>query len=460
MRKTLHATLYVLGCWLFLIATPSPAEPAAANAAPPRAQVDAVAQVIEANYYDAAKGKRVADDLRAQAGQGRYDAFTDPRDLANALTERLQPLDGHFSVRWSDKAPPPPTRGPAKKGLRIISPDQERLSRRANYGIRRVEVWPGNVGYLDLREFAHIEFGRSSPSPARQAIDAALHMLSGTDAIVIDLRYNGGGSPAMVGYLSSAFTPKGADIYNTFHSREGTQSEAPDDTYPTPRLDVPLYLLTSGRTASAGEAFAYTLKNAKRAVVVGDRSAGAANPGGLFPAGQGLEVFVSTGSPISPITHRNWEHEGVMPDVAVDPEQALSAARALAQEAVVKRGLPEPDATDARWVLEALRAPATQPASATFDEYLGQYGPFKVTNQQGRFCLLRDRRPPVFLQWLSKDLFAAIDQPNQRLRFERNAQGDVVALEWMMPQDSLRVRRDAGSETRASQTKAAASVRP
>ena len=108
--------------------------------------------------------------------------------------------------------------------------------RRGNFGVRRVEVLPGNVGYIDLREFANFAFGRPD-EPARRAIEAALQMVSATDAVIIDLRENGGGAPAMVGYLTSAFTPKDAKIYNVFHSRRGTRSEAPSDWYPTPRLE-------------------------------------------------------------------------------------------------------------------------------------------------------------------------------------------------------------------------------
>ena len=130
------------------------------------------------------------------------------------------------------------------------------------------------------------------------------------DAVIIDLRYNGGGSPAMVGYLVSAFTPRDADIYNVFHGREGTESERPKDAYASPRLDVPLYVLISGLSASAAESTTYTLQAAHRATVVGEPSAGAANPGGEFPVGDGFNVFISTGTPVNPVTGKNWEGVG------------------------------------------------------------------------------------------------------------------------------------------------------
>jgi C-terminal processing protease CtpA/Prc len=141
----------------------------------------------------------------------------------------------------------------------------------------------------------------------------------------------------MVGYLVSAFTPKGANIYNTFRRRDGSDSEAPRDAYAHPRLSVPLYILISAHTGSAAESFAYTLKNAGRATIVGETSGGAANPGGPVNVGNGFSVFVPTGSPISPITNTNWEGTGVVPDVKVAPAAALGAARTLALQALNKR---------------------------------------------------------------------------------------------------------------------------
>ena len=164
-----------------------------------------------------------------------------------------------------------PNAAPTPEDAPVAPPSASSLAkfRRGNYGVRRAEVLPGNLGYLDLRGFAPFEFGVAD-QPERQAIEAALQLLANTDALIIDLRENGGGAPQMVGYLGSAFVRKDADIFNTFHGRDRTMSEAPLEWYPRPRLDTPLFVLTSARTASAAEAFAYTLQRAKRAVVVGE----------------------------------------------------------------------------------------------------------------------------------------------------------------------------------------------
>src|SRR5690606_35764709 len=96
------------------------------------------------------------------------------------------------------------------------------------------------------------------------------------------------------------------------------------------RLDQPVYVLVSGRTASAAESFGYTLQAAQRAIVVGEASAGGANPGEMASVGDGFSVFVSDGSPVNPITQTNWEGTGVIPDVTVPAGDALLKAEQMA----------------------------------------------------------------------------------------------------------------------------------
>lgn len=393
----------------------------------PRPVVEGVAQAIADNYYDASKGAAVAKDLRAEAAKGAYDRLTDPRDLATALSERLRPLDHHFNVAWSAEGAAPPRPAAAPTPTAVSAPSPVNPIKRANYGIRRVEILNGNLGYIDMRMFAHFEFGDQN-APARKAIEAALQTVANTDAVIIDLRDNGGGSPAMVGYLASAFTPKGADIYNTFKYREGTESEAPKDWYPAPRLETPLYVLISGRTGSAAEALAYTLKNAKRAVIVGEASGGAANPGGPVPVAGGFSIFVSNGSPISPITKTNWEGDGVQPDIKVPAAEALDVARVLALETVLKTATG-PAAQDARWALETLRAEASPPPTKPLTDYAGAYGAVEIVQVDGRLAMKRGRRPLTVLLPLGGDTFSVVNESGRRVVFERDAKGAVTAFE-------------------------------
>ena len=385
---------------------------AGAQQRPPRETVEAVAAAIESTYFDAKRAAEIAKDLRAQNRRGDFDTLA-PADLATALTDRLKPLDRHFGVHWDAPSPAGgPRRAPAPR------PDT---------GVRRVEVLPGNLGYLDLAFFAGFDFADKA-APPRLAIDAALQLLAWTDAVIIDLRNNGGGSPAMVGYLSSAFTPRGADIYNTFHSREGTSSEAPLDWHPAPRLEVPLYVLVSARTGSAAEALAYTLQSAGRATVVGETTAGAANPCGHVDVGHGFSVFVSDGSPVNPITKRNWEGDGVVPTLAVDPSDALRVAQVQALERVLARSTREDAMTEVRWALEALQAHGQRPV-APLAPLAGTYGDIVASADGDALLLKQGRRPVRALRPLPNGEFFYDGEPHRRVAFGRDADGRVTALE-------------------------------
>jgi hypothetical protein len=397
--------------------------PAAATAAP-RDVVEQVATLIENNYFDLTRAATIANDLRTGARSGQFDSLRDPRDLATAVTTRLQPRDHHFRLTWSPAVQPTSSRpdstdpGPAQS--------LETLERRNAYGFRRVEMLPGALGYIDLRTFADFSFAQPD-EPARQAADAALALVSSADAVIIDLRNNGGGSPNMVGYLVSAFTPPDANIYNTFQHRDAAGTERPKQSYSKPRLDVPLYILISGRTASAAESTAYTLQAAKRAVIVGEVSGGAANPGGEFPVGDGFNVFISTSTAINPITGTNWEGVGVKPDVPVNPDKALERAEILALQQVLAR---EASNVETRWILEALQAEAAPEPGAPLSDYVGSYtGGASIVAKNAALGLRRDRRPLWSLVRIHGDVFAVRDEPFRRVQFERNSSGRITRFQ-------------------------------
>ncbi|WP_298020481.1 S41 family peptidase [uncultured Parasphingopyxis sp.] len=387
----------------------------------PRDIADSVAAQIEENYFDEAKATEVAGVVRQQASGGAYDGITDPFRLASALTETIAPYDGHFRVTWSP--PDEAIDGDDARGRELYSfPD---MIRRNGNGFRRVSSLPANIGYIEMSNFANIDFGDPN-DPVRQSADAALALVSEADAVIIDLRDNGGGAPSMVGYLTSAFTPPDADIYNVFIGRGPDQSEAPEIFYPHPRLEIPLYVLISARTGSAAEAFAYTVKNAGRATVIGEASAGAANPGGLVDAGNGFAVFVSFGAPRSPVTGTNWEGDGVAPDVQVPANEALTTAQRMALDRLAR-------SSDAayRQAIAWARESLDQPVPATgLAAYSGTFGPYSFEAADNVLHLSQGRRPVLTLLPLGDDTFFRSDDPLVRYHFIRS-DGSIEAVESM-----------------------------
>jgi len=394
----------------------------ATGAVEPRQVTDRIARAIEEHYFDPAAGARAASAIREEAARGAFDRMA-AQQLANSLTARLERYDRHFAVSYA----PPSEAGQEAGGAAPSAYGPEEMDRRSGYGFRDVGVLPGNVGYIDLRTFAPIDFADAN-WPARRAADGALMLMARTDALIVDLRHNNGGDPSMVGYLVSAFVEPGRDVYNVFHARAGQRSERPETPWAGPRLAMPVYILISARTGSAAEAFAYTLQAAGRATVIGETSAGAANPGGSVPVGDGWQVFVAAATPINPVTGRNWEGTGVAPDVAIPAAGALVSARIAALEAVLP-GLPAAERPDAELTLEALRAGARPGQASDLDAFAGTFEDLSVMQEGGQLSVRTGRRLPAALGRLSQDLFYSVDAPSTRYEFRRDSAGQVTSVE-------------------------------
>jgi hypothetical protein len=273
--------------------------------------------------------------IRDRVRRGEYERITSAQALADSLTAHLQAVskDRHLRVRYSDE-PLPRLEGPPRP-----TPEMEAraraFGRQVNFGFERVERLPGNVGYLELRSFGF------DPDWIGDAAAAAFGFLANTHALIIDVRRNGGGSPGMVAFVSSyLFGPDSVHL-NSLYWRPGNRTEHFYTRTRVPGLrygpDRPVYVLTSRRTFSGAEEFAYNLQTRQRAVIVGDTTGGGAHPGGMQRVTDHFGVWVPTGRAINPVTQTNWERVGVRPDLAVPADQALRAAQLAALRAMRER---------------------------------------------------------------------------------------------------------------------------
>jgi C-terminal processing protease CtpA/Prc len=167
----------------------------------------------------------------------------------------------------------------------------------------------------------------------------------------------------MVAMVLSYLVPPQTEL-NRFHRRGRDVDEqmwslpyVPGGRWST---DKPVYVLTSNRTGSGAEEFAYDLQQMKRGTVVGGVTWGGANPGDFLPIDQHFAIFVPTGAAVNPISKTNWEGVGVKPDVAVDPAIALETARHLALERLIATATGD-RARELRELLQTQPAPSAKP---------------------------------------------------------------------------------------------------
>jgi hypothetical protein len=285
--------------------------------------IDRLINEVNDSYVFPEMAKKVDATLREKQKRGHYDNITSARQLSDALTQDLQATtrDKHLRVMFSDA--PIPERRPNKEPSAEEAASRLAMMRAGNFGVKKVERLPFNIGYLELEGFA----------PAKDAADtiaAAMTLLAHSDALIIDLRNNGGGDSGAVTLLASYLFDKRTRL-NDFYYREGNRIEQrwSADVVPGLRFGQKkdVYILTSKDSFSAAEDFAYALKNIKRATVVGETTGGGANPGDDRRLLPNFSVFMPLGRSVSPVTQSNWEGVGVTPDVAVRAEDALHTAQ-------------------------------------------------------------------------------------------------------------------------------------
>jgi hypothetical protein len=189
---------------------------------------------------------------------------------------------------------------------------------------------------------------------ANETTAAAMNFLANTDALIIDLRRNGGGQPEMVALLSSYLFDQRAhlnDIYSRFDNR--TQEYWTRDTVAGKRYgeSKPVYVLTSKRTFSGAEEFAYNLKNLKRATVIGEVTGGGAHPVRPHRLTDHFMIGVPFARAINPITQTNWEGVGVTPDIDTTAEQALKVAHLAALKNLMAKATDQQRANELQRVI-------------------------------------------------------------------------------------------------------------
>ena len=387
------------------------------DAARKQVVIDDIAREFNRSYVFPETAKKVEQRLRARLASGEYESHKTAREFAQAVSKDILDVtaDRHAGFTFSPETAANIRRMNSRNDeeVRQARERQAASSRFNNFAFRKAEWMAGNVGYLDFRNFLPAD-------AAGNTATAALNFLAHCDALIIDLRQNGGGDPTMIQLISSYFFSEPTHL-NDIYTRETNATENYWTLPYVPGLrmaDVELYVLTSARTFSAAEEFTYNLKNLKRATIVGETTGGGAHPTDRRVVQEDFVLRVPFARSINPISKTNWEGTGVAPDVAVPAAAAFDKAYELALEKVRGRASDQITRNQIDWVLTGVRARVTPPSVAeqTLRSYAGTYGERKVTFENG--ALFYQRTGPKYrLVPLSSTLFGLDGMDNFRLEF-------------------------------------------
>jgi hypothetical protein len=292
------------------------------DAAERQRAIDGAAAMLNEFYVFPEIAKKMEEAIRAKQKAGAYESLTNGDTFAERLTADLREVshDKHLNVNFSPAVLPkgPPPGGPDPAAMR-------RQMERLNCGFEKAERLPPNIGYLKFNMFAN-------PDICGPTASAAMNFLGSVDALIIDLRENGGGDPKMVAYISSYLFDERTHLNDLYHRKENKTEEFWTSTdVPGKRLGgKPVFVLTAKRTFSGAEEFTYNLKNLKRATIVGETTGGGAHPVSGHRIDDHFMIGVPFARAINPISKTNWEGTGVEPDVKVSAAEALDVAKKLA----------------------------------------------------------------------------------------------------------------------------------
>lgn len=292
--------------------------------------VATLAGMVEKDYFDPTIGAKIASTLREGLSKGQYAHAPDLESLANLLTSDMYAVakDRHLALFVTKGLPSKPSQAPT-----VARESRKERGQHENFGLQKVEVLPGNVGYLRLTGFYQ-------PQEAREAIAASMAFLGHADALIVDLRDHGGGSSETVALFTSyLLDSRGTPLFEITR-----RSRAAPDQYLTESAALPhrngtrpTFLLTSPRTSSGGEAVAFLLQERHRAEVIGEGTWGGANQvPPPRPVTQTFEALIPNGHTASALTGKNWEGVGVIPDIPVRADSALQVAHARAIQALLR----------------------------------------------------------------------------------------------------------------------------
>ncbi|HUE79066.1 MAG TPA: S41 family peptidase [Sphingomicrobium sp.] len=412
-----------------------------AQPAPATARIDGEAAAAEVrralarNYVLPEVRPKLDAALAKGLAEGRYNV-SDPAELVQRINADLAAVtpDKHLGLQYDPAGAASLAAQPPGAGADDAPPTAEdiRTAQRGNHGIVEMKLLPGNIRYLNSNGFVW------AGATSAEAYDGAMRFLRDGDAAIIDLRHNGGGSPDAVQYMISHFVEANRPLV-TFHmGAEGVSRLSSLATLPAGRMvGKPLYVLTSGMTASAAEEFTGHVAGYKLGEIIGDTTAGAGFRNEFFPIPGGFTLSVSVGRAVLVSTGKDWEAVGIAPTTKVEAGKALELAQVHALRRIAATATPQQKAAleASAAVLSAKLNPVQ--TALPLAAYAGTFGERTVTLENGRLVFRRGGGPKFAIVPIDANQFAFEDAPGERLTY--SVAGNVATGFELLRGDGSRV---------------------
>ncbi|QEE18075.1 S41 family peptidase [Promethearchaeum syntrophicum] len=398
-----------------------------------------IRNLINQKYIIPEIAKKLDEYLSSAENLRQFIEIPDPILFAQTLTEKLQreSKDFHFWIEYSST---PKISSGEHKDEKIETEIEKdlyfNLQKYRNGNLIEVKRLPGNIGYFRLDEFPEVElFG--------ETFLAGMRFLENTDAIIFDVRYNGGGNADFVQIMVSYFFEGDPKLLYHFEDTESTEIV---QMWTLPLVGVKkqpkkiISILTSGRSASGAEDFAYTMQSQNRAKIVGEPTRGAANNPKLFFLDDHFSIELPIGRPVNAVTNTNWEQKGVIPDLKVSQEKALESAH-LDLINQMKEKIENP-AVKKLLEFEMGYVHAYYSAQEISKELAstltGDYGPSSVRYQEGQLYFTRKN---LIFPLKTVDFLNYYCNEQQRIQFKTDTEGNYLLLEIRDYENPLKLKK-------------------
>jgi len=324
MKNYMRFTLVILMICAFISAQSQNSSDKKLSSRELKLLIDSLSRALNRWYVFHDKALLMSNTIKTNFKNGNYSNINDRSDLSKKLTDDIQKAhkDKHLRIRFDpEEALSLVTNMPDS----IVKKENELIlkeDKRKNYGFIKTEILPENIGYIRWDEFNGAE-------EALPTINSAFQFVANAKALIIDMRYNGGGWRHAVIAMQNYFFDKRVSLNHAITFNNDTAKAYSDPSKTNFKLAMPVYILTSKWTFSGAEDFTYGLKHAGRAIVIGETTGGGAHMTDYFSIGQGFIANIPFSRGYNETTKTDWEGSGVLPDIAIEESEALTRAQSI-----------------------------------------------------------------------------------------------------------------------------------